>query len=53
VAPEAVRWEGEEPNLNLVGRGAQVHGVKEVIEFQMCHGLRETILIIVFGHINY
>ncbi|CAO2188950.1 unnamed protein product [Urochloa humidicola] len=29
MAAEDVRWEGEEPDLNLIGRGAPVHGVKK------------------------
>ncbi|KAG2583088.1 protein EMSY-LIKE 3 isoform X1 [Panicum virgatum] len=29
MAPEDVRWEGEEPDLDLLGRGAPVHGVKK------------------------
>ncbi|RLN05348.1 hypothetical protein C2845_PM13G09700 [Panicum miliaceum] len=29
MAPEDVKWEGEEPDLNLLGRGAPVHGVKK------------------------
>ncbi|XP_039815872.1 protein EMSY-LIKE 1-like isoform X5 [Panicum virgatum] len=29
MAPEDVRWEGEEPDLNLLGRGAAAHGVKK------------------------
>ncbi|PUZ50995.1 hypothetical protein GQ55_6G126000 [Panicum hallii var. hallii] len=29
MAPEDVRWEGEEPDLNLLGHGAPVHGVKK------------------------
>ncbi|KAG2583084.1 hypothetical protein PVAP13_6KG225900 [Panicum virgatum] len=29
MAAEDVRWEGEEPDLNLPGRGAAVHGVKK------------------------
>jgi hypothetical protein len=29
MAPEDVRWEGEEPDLNLLGRGAPGHGVKK------------------------
>jgi len=31
MAPEDIRWEGEEPDLNLLGRGAPVHGVKKSI----------------------
>jgi hypothetical protein len=29
MAPEDVRWEGEEPDLNFLGRGATVHGIKK------------------------
>lgn len=29
MAPEDVRWEGEEPDLRLLGRGAPVHGIKK------------------------
>ncbi|RLM62022.1 protein EMSY-LIKE 3-like isoform X1 [Panicum miliaceum] len=29
MAPEDVRWEGEEPDLNLLSHGAPVHGVKK------------------------
>ena len=29
MAAEDVRWEGEEPDLDLLGRGAPVHGVKK------------------------
>ncbi|XP_020406862.1 protein EMSY-LIKE 3 isoform X2 [Zea mays] len=28
MAPEDIRWDGEEPDLNLIGRGAPVHGMK-------------------------
>jgi len=29
MAPEDVRWEGEEPDLDLLGRDAPIHGVKK------------------------
>lgn len=29
MAPEDIRWEGEEPDLNLLGRTAPVHGAKK------------------------
>lgn len=29
MAREDIRWEGEEPDLNFLGRGAPVHGVKK------------------------